>query len=173
LARRTRNVCTSQQIAELYAACLGPAQTPAACNAWQAANAACLACIITDQSAPRWGAVLLAGTTVQLNFATCIALAEPCNKPCSDAVMALFECEFAACNAASQCKSAPFTQVGVCDSTSLAPGCACAAYSTAAECFQILSDTTQHPAWNLCALDTKNETFESRLTAIATFMCGP
>jgi hypothetical protein len=172
------NVCTAQQISDALADCFGSTESSAACGGWRnaaSANQPCYECLSTDASAPRYGALLNSGAYSQVNFAGCIALAEPCNQPCASAILAVYECNLDACNPSSgPCTvtdQASLTREDACLSAADAT-CGCAGFDTATQCFaELQQEPAKHPAVELCDVGTSS--FDAGYTAVATFMCGP
>jgi hypothetical protein len=170
------NACTTQQIAAALADCFG--SSTSACGAWRsaaAANETCYGCLLTDVSAPRYGALIGSGAYSQINFATCIALAEPCNQPCAAAILAYIECDLDACDplhgACAVTDQASLTRYDGCISAANTT-CGCAGFSAATECFTALQqDPKPHPAVALC--DVGGSDFGTAFTRVATFLCGP
>jgi hypothetical protein len=168
--------CTKAQIADAYANCFATGATIAGCMQWEGANLDCLHCMVTDSTATRYGPVLfyLNGGLTVLNIADCIALAEPCNQPCAEAILADTECDFASCDGASSpCTGSPNSDIVSCigeaDST-----CGCTGYHASYGCYsELLVHPASHPAVQLCALDAPGSFAEPSFTAVVTFMCGP
>jgi hypothetical protein len=162
--------CTATQISGFYFACLAPGSTTAGCDAWQtnAANTTCLGCLYTGSSAAAYGVLigysLGSLVFVEVNQAGCIALAEPCNLPCAQAMQAETECSNAACS--SYC--ATLSSYDTCATES--DSCGCSGYATSAAC-QTQITGTQHPAESTC--DLNGVSFQAIYNATATFMCGP
>jgi hypothetical protein len=127
-------------IAGFYEACLGSDATVDGCNAFTQMNEACVGCILTPETAAKYGPILNHGGFVTANVAGCLELAgdeqtdaSESELPCAKTVQALAGCELAACEA----------NCAVHDSASLAGYDACAAnaetggcemYATAAAC---------------------------------------
>ena len=170
--------CTAAQIADYYEQCLknGPNRPP--CASWPNANAGCHACLVTDHGASTWGPLVTYGAVALVNTSGCIAMAEPCNQPCAQAIQADLACEAAACDP---------TSFAVCDVTSQ-PGfeayqtcvsnadstCGCKGYAASAQCEKDIA-TPSHPAFATCyaSTDPTQASFEQLYTSVATYMCGP
>ncbi len=91
-------------IASFYQACLGPDATIDACNVFTQMNEACVACILTPETAPKYGPILDHGGFVTPNIAGCLELAgdeqpDASELSCAKTVQALAGCELAACEA--------------------------------------------------------------------------
>jgi len=171
------SMCTSQEIANAYAACFAPTATLASCNAYQAASTTCFQCILTESTAPGYGPIIYfkdgpGGVTVS-NVAACVALSEPCNLPCAEAILADTQCEIASCLEGS-CATAHSADVVACaDEANLCS--ACSGYFTAQKCYQkLLADPASHPSAVLCDLSSPSGgIFASNFTALSAYMCGP
>jgi hypothetical protein len=154
-------------VSDFYTACFGPTATTTTCNAWTqvAANAACFGCLYTKSTAASHGALVAYSAAVVVNQAGCIALTEPCNTQCAQAVSDMYACEDSACGS-TLCPD--FTSYSTCASE--ADSCtSCGGYATAANCSSQLTGA-QHPAAATCNL--AGTTFQAVYTSVATFMCG-
>jgi hypothetical protein len=168
--------CTTTQIDDLYAYCVGPASTTSGCKVWVSANEDCYQCVFTTSSDSRYGP-LLEFTGPQpflvVNFPGCIAAAEPCNVSCAMAGLADFQCDLAACNfMTGACVGYPESVIQQCYDEADAT-CGCEGYHVSQLCFMsLLADPASHPAATLCAL-TQVDDFVASYQAIAAYMCGP
>jgi hypothetical protein len=138
------------------------------CSTWtqSAANAKCFGCLYTDSTAASYGALVAYSEAVVVNTPGCIALAEPCNTQCAQAVSALYACEDDACGLGL---CADFNSYSTCSNE--ADSCtSCGGYATAANCSSLITGA-QHPAAATCNL--AGTTFQPVYTSVATFMCGP
>jgi len=170
--------CTSAQIAAFFAACIDAVTgQAAACEAFRtsASNATCVGCLVTDSTASAYGAsIAIPGVdSYQINAPGCIALAEPCNQPCAEALLAELLCGYASCDPAANgncavdsaatlmAEEACFARA----TTPTSPACACMGYAAAAACKEQLSglSTTK------CGGGSTEASFKN----LATFMCGP
>jgi hypothetical protein len=121
-----------------YDQCLGAEASSDACNQFREANAACVACILTPDTAAKYGPILDHGTFVTANVAGCIELAgdqEPdaSEVPCAKAVQALAGCELAACEAnCAVHDAASLTAYDTCATDAEEGGCE--PYATAVTC---------------------------------------
>jgi hypothetical protein len=162
------NECTPAQVSGFYTACLdAPTSTTTTCNAWtqSAANTTCFGCLYTDSTAARYGALIAYSQAVVINTAGCIALAEPCNTQCAQAISALSACEDNACGS-TLCPD--YASYSTCASE--ADSCtACGGYATAANCSSSITGAT-HPAAAAC--NVAATTAQAAYTSVATFMCG-
>jgi hypothetical protein len=89
-----------------YDACLVTGATTDGCNDFREQNAACVACILTPQTAARYGPLIDFTTYVTANVAGCIEVAPTASGTpdsdglaCAKSVQALAGCELAACGA--------------------------------------------------------------------------
>jgi hypothetical protein len=98
-----QDVCTTDQLAAFYAACVASDADAAAtsCATFQSdpTNMACAACILTPDSAPNYGPLVGHGTFITANVGGCIEVTDPSGLVCAKAQQALSGCELAACEA--------------------------------------------------------------------------
>jgi hypothetical protein len=121
---------------------------------------------MTGSSAPSYGALIqFHSPFVVVNKAGCVALAEPCNLSCAQAMLAPFACQGASCG--PSCSDSAGYQACETDALSCA---SCGAYTAAASACTMQLSGAQHPAAAFCALTST--TFQASYTAVATFMCG-
>ena len=116
-------------IASFYQACLGPDATIDACNVFTQMNEACVACILSPETAAKYGPILDHGGFVTPNIAGCLQLAgeeqpDASELSCAKTVQAFAGCELAACEA----------NCAVHDAASLAEYDACATSVATAGC---------------------------------------
>jgi hypothetical protein len=164
--------CTAQQTSAFYDACLGPNGSGSACNAWTtaAANTACDACLETQHTASGFGALVEAGGIVYANIPGCVALVEPCNQPCAQAVQALVQCDLGACDPVSACTSQ--TAYDACRTAAENGTCACGSFVAPANCLGAVA-TAGHPAFAACLGSQTSGDFQTVFAAVATTICGP
>jgi hypothetical protein len=134
--RPALSVCSAAQIATYTENCFSGGDT-SVCAAFQddPDNADCQECMISAPSTSDmvWGPILQIGGLIQLNYGGCVALLDPCQQPCAEALEAVIECEQFACNSAC----APpddldaATAYELCAKTS--QGCSCAPQQTVAD----------------------------------------
>jgi len=122
--RKATNACGPGQVTAFINACFngGPA---GACNAFEgdAGNTACVNCMESSSSLPEYGPIITDQSLAHLNRAGCIALADPCNLACAQAVEAVTDCENKACAA---CPLATGPDIGVFETcTQAADNCSC------------------------------------------------
>ncbi len=159
-----QGLCTSAQIDGYYAACLDPNTA----NATTCANfdAACTACLSTDETAASYGPLIAKSGFVNINIGGCIELLEPCNHDCAQAYMANDECAEASCSAnCPVVDDLSFQDYLGCTST--ASQCACSAENARAQCATLVSGS-MHPAAQ-CLTAT---TFEQFFKTVAPIFCG-
>jgi hypothetical protein len=162
-----QGACTDQQITDYYDACRGPNWTQALCTAFGAnvQNAACIACMETPVYAAHYGVVVLEMQTNWLNIAGCIALAEPCNLACAQAINGIAQCLTAACE--PSCTSAELQQCEL-DSAESCP--TCEGFYVNTPCYAGLMSAS-HPANTLCGLSEQGGSLPA-FTAVAKMICG-
>jgi hypothetical protein len=161
------NKCTPTQVSSFYTACLDTTSTATTCNAWtqSAANTTCFGCLYTDSTAASYGALVAYSQALIVNQAGCIALAEPCNAQCAQAISAVTACEDDACGSIL-CPD--YASYSTCASE--ADSCtACSGFATAANCVSMITGAG-HPAAAACNLAAT--TAQAAYTSVATFMCG-
>jgi len=168
-----QNFCTTAQMNDIYASCLAPTATATACAMVQTTAAACYSCMFTPQTASSYGPVIQTTTGVpQINQAGCVALLEPCNLSCAEALLGAFQCEGAAC--AANCSDPLTTSESFDYETCIdtAAGCdpqGCDSYVTRSSCTVALTGVA-HPA-SVCVM-TSTSTFEAAYNAIGPLFCG-
>jgi hypothetical protein len=119
--------------------CFGANATVRACNAWRAEGIAdaCIACLLSPAASRVWAPIITTLGNVELfNIGGCIALADPTQLACAQAVQAAFECEMAACFSlcALPDSGQPVATLGALDGCFQAAASAgCAAYATSAQ----------------------------------------
>jgi hypothetical protein len=129
----------SDPIQVFYDACLGAKAKKDACTAFQRDYPACVACIVTPESAGRYGPIIDHGGYVTGNIPGCIELTDPGGLSCAKSLQALSECEQRACSANCPVTNAStLTAYDNCASEADATGCV--TYSDAANCAEALSD---------------------------------
>ena len=159
------NVCTVSAIMTYDADCNTPPGT--GCSAFEAANKTCVACLLSQDSDPSYGAIVnhQAQGIESDNVAGCIELEG--NKACATAYQALGACEAAAC---------PPSVCPVTDQTSLTAyeGCAkaadsggCKSFATAAN--SCIAADDGGPITTICLGGTD---FHSIFLSIAPVFCG-
>lgn len=130
-----QNKCTTAQVDAIMDACADSNSTQQACDAaLAAAPTACTQCLVTDESAATYGAIVVTfqGVFWNLNVAGCIARTQNdlATTSCGAKVQAYSQCESAACDA--NCANiSDINDYYTCQDTATAGGCA--SYSTAAD----------------------------------------
>lgn len=167
-----QDVCTGDQLAAFYAACLatGPGTaSPAACQAFEQAspaNAACASCLLTPESATMYGPLINHGSFITENVGGCVELTDPgAGLGCAKAQQALAGCQLAACQASCPV-SDPTTRDALvaCESTAASAGCQM--FATQAGCAAALGEAGVSTA---CQATTVHDFF----LAVAPIFCGP
>jgi len=141
------DACSAADVGDFYAKCIdGSSSSAALCAAFKASHPACYACILTPDTAARYGPIVQHGDFATSNVAGCIELsAESASAPdpsllaCAQAVQALGGCELAACEANCPVTDpASFASYEAC--TTAADQGGCEAYESAASCAEALQD---------------------------------
>ncbi len=94
--------CSDAQLTSLVASCFTKTSSFAMCNAWlhDPNNQTCFGCWQGPVSAAMWAPFVYArtpGETDYVNIGGCVALADPAQLACGQAIQAEFECEMQAC----------------------------------------------------------------------------
>lgn len=164
-----QGLCTLDQIAGFYDACLVPTATPTTCSAYpteDAGNGGCAACILTPDSASAYGPLVNHGTFITSNVAGCIQLTLPSELSCAKAEAALVGCELAACEA--NCPVANSATRHAYDScASAADGAGCQSYAQMAACVQPPADQDAGAA-AACL-----QSFKAFYDVVVPLFCGP
>jgi hypothetical protein len=165
--------CTTANITDLFAACAGSSGNAVACSSFMSAHTTCVECALTPLTGTAYGPTLSTGGFAEVNVGTCIALAEPCNRECGDAVLAQLECQFQACDPAAGGNCAAANPSGDLACFAAALGCGCNAFATVASActaeLQVAPD--EHPAASLC-LGSSTESFQDNFVRIVDYFCG-
>jgi hypothetical protein len=158
-----QGVCSDMDIQRFYDDCLGPDPDAGACHAISqadAADAACVACLLTPENADRYGPLIVHGTFITENVAGCIELTDPNGLSCAKAEAALVGCELSACEA--MCPVVDAASRAAYDACAIeADNSGCQAYATIAEC-------TMDAGSALCSPSS----FESFYKQVAALFCG-
>jgi hypothetical protein len=145
--------CSAAQVTALVTACFGAAATSSTCSAFvtNASNESCVECVDTNYSGGTmlgslqpppaavspWGPLVAVGNLVFENTGACITIADSAYASCGQAINALFQCDYYACDAVcptttaqdqaaeSACRSA--ASAGTCSSYANAVDTACGA----------------------------------------------
>jgi hypothetical protein len=156
-------------IASFYQQCLGPTATVDGCNSFTQMNQACAACILTPETAMKYGPILDHGGFVTANVAGCLELAgdeqaDASELSCAKTVQALAGCELAACEAnCAVHDAASLAQYDACASSVEAAGCEM--YATAASCADSQMEASALGA--ACLAD-----FETFYQVVVPVFCG-
>ena len=162
------DVCNDAQIDAYYAACRGPAQTSAKCTAFghASANATCMTCMESSEAADHYGVVVYDVDRNWVNVAGCVALVEPCNVPCAQAITANLQCATTACD--TYCSTATDTDIATCEEDAFSCA-ACEQFVPLSDCLSKINGPL-HPAYDACVLGENGS--QAQFTAIARLMCG-
>ena len=160
-----QGACLAQQIADIYAACVGQAATTEACDAFKAAdpaNEACLNCVLPAGTAPFPLTVILPSPAFQyLTLFGCQAQAMDLPE-CAVPIEALLFCGRTACETCADddvttaCVNAAINPPGVCADITLPAGCEA-----------VFSAPGLDPA---CIGDATD--FETAFVVLASLYCG-
>jgi hypothetical protein len=160
-------------IAGFYEECLDPAtRSDAACNTFSQTYPACVACILTPETATKYGPILDHGGFVTANVAGCLELAgdeqqgDASELPCAKAVQALAGCELAACEANCPVDDgASLNEYDACSSSAAVSGCE--SYDAAAACEDAEGEASAFGA--ACVSDD----FQTFYDLVVPVFCGP
>jgi hypothetical protein len=167
-AAANQGVCSPDQIMEFYNDCLGPSVDAGACHALSqpdAADAACVACILTPDTADHYGPLIDHATFITENVAGCIEVTDASGLSCAKAEAALAGCELAACEAS--CPVVDMKTRAAYDAcANQADNSGCQAYATMAAC---TSDAGASDAGaSMCSFPT----FEAFYRNVVPRFCG-
>jgi len=166
----TSGDCTDQDVQDFDVACLATSATQATCSQWESnASPSCLACLVSQDTASKWGFLVCDSTGCQLNVPGCVdvALGTIAQEKqaggagsCGDAINASYGCQSYACNT---CTGNDFT---TCANSAVANECAsydAPVESTTGPCMNLQNSTQAQTCF---AQDEQSE------VAMATYMCG-
>jgi hypothetical protein len=149
-----KGACTPTLAHQYYDACIGPASTTDACNAFYAEPGGlfCANCLVSDVSVAAYGSVIVSGMQPVYNIGGCVALVDPCNQPCAEEEEAETLCVFDSCS--PSCfpdggeSLAQYFNFIDCSNTAL--GCSCLPeHSSAVACQQVLESAPKSaPCYN-------------------------
>ncbi len=129
------NACTPTQIADFVTACMAPNGNQQTCEAWQTANAdagACVGCILTQQSAASWGAIVCMPNNCTINGPGCLDLvlntvsteiSQGGTGSCGDLLNTDYGCQKYACSTCSNAGPPGNTDFLVCVNSAIANEC--------------------------------------------------
>ncbi len=92
--------CSAAQLQSAVDACFGEKATPGSCAAWRATGDAdgCIECLISPSVSRTWAPIVSTLGELELfNVGGCVALADPTQLACAQAVQAALQCEMNAC----------------------------------------------------------------------------
>jgi hypothetical protein len=134
--------CSDLQVSAFFTACLGPNAKSGTCDAFvkgDAGRSDCAACLLTPDTAMKYGPLIGHGSFVTANVAGCIELTDATTNglACAKAVEALGGCELLACEANCDVHDVPsLNAYNTCATTADQAGCV--AFASAASCVQSL-----------------------------------
>lgn len=166
----TSGDCTAQDISDFDTACIASSATQTTCSAWEGtASKACLGCLVTQQTAAKWGALVCTSTGCNFNVQGCVDLALGTvsqeqqaggSGSCGDAINASYGCQEYACGT---CATTDFSN---CANSAVANECAsyvAPVQSTTGVCANLQSNQQASACF---VTDEQSE------VALATYMCG-
>jgi hypothetical protein len=172
--RAHENACSAQEIEDFRKYCLGAGDANG-CNALlQTAHAkACVACILTPPSAAAYGPLIdysEANGFVSLDTAGCVALAQGdvSDSSCGAKILALAECDVAACASCHVVDDATMTTLGQCEANGESG--ACQAYVEPARCGAALAEAGSAPA-KACFAGSDFSDFDAGYDALVPLFC--
>ena len=132
------NVCTSTDFTN-YISCIGGTDTSQCAQfLGGGARALCGSCLLTPQSASRWGATVGSDpATSVLNVPGCLALAYgegSSTTGCGGSLQRSFNCQNYACNPALNCAGATTDEMNTCDNGAISGECSTYAGTANTEC---------------------------------------
>jgi MYXO-CTERM domain-containing protein len=168
----TSGDCTDQDISDFDTACLAASATQSTCSTWESsASKSCLGCLLTQDTATQWGALVCNTSGCNFNVQGCVDLALGTvsqekqaggSGSCGDAINASYGCQEYACGTCSTTNS-DFTN---CANSAVTNECAsyvAPVESTTGVCANLQSNTQ---AMACFVQDEQSE------VALATYMCG-
>jgi hypothetical protein len=160
-------VCTTALITQYYNECISSAG-PCSFQTGSAEMKACAQCLTSQFTDATWGPLVVTPGLISTNNAGCLAILDPSQMACAQAIEAEMECVYAACDP-------------VCGNTSSDPGfdgwvtcsaaaneCGCQSWFAASNCGQALASASSPAA--PCFIE---QTFEDGYYTMATLFCGP
>jgi hypothetical protein len=174
-AKAHTDSCTSAQI-DAYHKCLQDGQTqasPASCTPFNgtnatAANKACVACILTQDTAASYGPIVVHKGTIEMNVPGCLAVAtsDLGGTGCAGKYQAASACRNASCSAnCPVTDDASFQLEQQCEQAAAAG--TCKTFEDAAGCADALVEAGGAPAACLAG-----QSFDDLYTAIVPIFCG-
>jgi hypothetical protein len=164
-----QGVCTMAEIREFYDNCLGPNIDASVCHALSqpdAADAACVACILTPDTADHYGPLIDHGTFITANVAGCIEVTDSSGLSCAKSEAALAGCELSACEA--PCPVVDMATRAAYDACATeADNSGCQAYATMAACTG--DGGPSEAGASMCSFPT----FEAFYMYAVPLFCGP
>jgi hypothetical protein len=126
--------CTANQISGFYDACLASGVTPTGCTTFTSANTSCAACLQSNDTDTKYGAVIWhdGGSYYTINVAGCIAdeQNDMSSTGCAASYQAVLECKETACTQCYDPTTGDFTRFATCEGNA---DTECEKYQTAQE----------------------------------------
>ena len=166
-----QGVCTTQQTAAFYTACLASPIVKATCDAYVQANGTCAACLQSTETDSKWGAVVwhdeMRFWTV--NVAGCLSyvFADASAGSCAAAYEGAVQCRQKACDACWTNTANTFTQFSQCESEAAKTQCSTIDQTLSSRC----GDLTMAPA-SAC-VPPAGSTTKDAYNLVAIDFCGP
>jgi len=131
--------CADTDVATIVGCVFDPQADQATCASFVQAHQACNDCLFTPVTASAYGPLVVqANRLTTLNTGGCVALLEPCNLACGQAMTALQACTEAACAPSCPVTDGASAQaLTACQET--ASACGCASYRDARSCFDAIA----------------------------------
>ena len=130
--------CLKTQLQGYADACLGQPYDPGKCDAFKQANAACAACLETDDTATAYGPIIWHSQRLffTVNIAGCISIeqADPTGATCAAAYQADVVCKETACTSCFFIASPSFDTFAACEKTAGSSVCQTYAPPEATKC---------------------------------------
>jgi hypothetical protein len=135
--------CGDTEVKDFYSYCLGPNASADSCNAFMAdgGTSDCADCLLTPDSAPKYGPLIGHGSFVTANVPGCIEITDSTSTglACAKAVQALAGCELLACEA--NCDVHDGASLNAYESCAAsADQSGCSTYASASSCVQSLEE---------------------------------
>jgi hypothetical protein len=162
--------CSAQFVDQVWQDCLSPNATSQTCDKWYGmssdlAHQQCVECLFTPETGMKLGPLYTFDRTEDINYAGCLAILDPNELPCAQAVQAAQQCGEAACLGSCPVQDIPsYYEYEKCVSLAQT-SCGCQAWQQKAACANSLMGPGQ-----MCFAG--NDWHES-YTIVANLFCGP
>jgi hypothetical protein len=165
-----QNKCSSQFIDDVWQDCLSPNATMQSCDKWYGktsdmAHQACVECLFTPETQQKLGPLFTFDYTEDINYAGCLAILDPNELACAQAVQAAQQCGEASCLSSCPVMDIPgYYEYQKCVSLSQT-SCGCQPWQQKAAC----SNTLMGPGQKCFSGNDWHESY----TIVANLFCGP